>query len=274
MASDPGHLAAPVPDAMLELQSVSRFFGGLAAVRNLDMAIGRGSIHGLIGPNGAGKTTVFNLITGATPLSSGSIRMEGREIGHLAPHAINRLGVARTFQNIRLFKGISVFENVRTAGSWRSGYGWIHGLVQGYTFHLREAELHQRTSELLDEFGLAHRAKEPAGALPYGEQRRLEILRALATRPKLLLLDEPAAGLNASETDALMQLVERILEQYELTILVIEHDMRMVMELCDTITVLDLGERICEGDPAAVRNDPLVIQAYLGRGDTVDASDQ
>lgn len=273
MASEAVPAARALPDAVLQLRGVNRHFGGLSAVRALDMAVCRGSIHGLIGPNGAGKTTVFNLITGATPLSSGSIVLEGREIGHLAPHAINRLGVARTFQNSRLFRGISVYENVRTAAGWRHGYGWLHGLVQGYTFHTREAELRRYVLELLGRFGLSHRASEMAQSLPYGEQRRLEIVRALATRPKLLLLDEPAAGLNASETDALMDLVRGILQEHGLTVLLIEHDMRLVMGVCDVVTVLDHGEKISEGDPAAVRNDLRVVRAYLGGEDTVDAWD-
>lgn len=261
-------------DTVLELRGVSRYFGGLGAVRDLNMSVRRGHIHGLIGPNGAGKTTVFNLITGVTPLSSGRVLLQGQEISHRPPYLINHYGVARTFQNIRLFRELSVYDNVRTAASWRAGYGWFHGLVQGYVYHVREAELHERVMALLGDLGLSHRIDEAAQSLPYGEQRRLEIIRALATQPKLLLLDEPAAGLNASETDHLMVLVHRILREYDLTVVLIEHDMRLVMEVCDVVTVLDHGEKICEDAPEAVRNDPAVIQAYLGREDPLDASDQ
>ncbi|MBD3176044.1 MAG: ATP-binding cassette domain-containing protein [Armatimonadia bacterium] len=272
MASEP----TPIGDAgaVLEMRRVSRYFGGLAAVKNLDLSVMHGQIHGLIGPNGAGKTTLFNVITGANTASSGAVLVDGRDITHLPPHAINHLGVARTFQNIRLFKEISVYENVRTAATWRGGYGWLHGFIQGLTFERREAAIHDQVLQLLEDFQLGHRAREVSRSLPYGEQRRLEIVRALATRPKLLLLDEPAAGLNAAETDELMALVHRILEQYDLTILLIEHDMRLVMEICQAITVLDHGEKICEGDADQVRNDPQVIEAYLGQGDMVDASDQ
>ena len=264
---------AAVGEPILELRSVSRLFGGLAAVSGLDLEVPRGSIFGLIGPNGAGKTTVFNLITGATPPTSGKVFFEGRETTGLPAYAINRLGIARTFQNIRLFKEVTVADNVRTAGSWRAGYGWLQGLIQGSGFAQREAELSEKVHRLLVAFGLEHRGSELARSLPYGEQRRLEIARALATGPRLLLLDEPAAGLNAAETDELMALVHRLREEYDLTILLIEHDMRLVMRICQRICVLDHGEKICEGPPDEVRTDPRVIAAYLGQ-ETTDASDQ
>ncbi len=257
------HRAEPV----LSLRSVTRVFGGLAAVCDLDLDVAPGAIFGLIGPNGAGKTTVFNLVTGATPASSGIVLFGGTDISRRAPFDINRLGVARTFQNIRLFARISVLENVKTAASWRARYGWFHGLVRGSHFEGRERALDREALDLLERFGLADQRDEEAGGLSYGDQRRLEMARALATNPRLLLLDEPAAGLNDAETTELMGLVRRIRDDYELTVLLIEHDMRLVMGLCDRIAVLDHGVKISEGAPDAVRSDPAVIAAYLGEED-------
>jgi branched-chain amino acid transport system ATP-binding protein len=251
-------------DTILQLEGVSCYFGGLAAVSELDLAVERGYIHGLIGPNGAGKTTVFNIITGANPATGGCVRFEGHDVTTLPSWAVNRLGIARTFQNIRLFPTIDVLDNVRTAGAWRTGYGWWDGLWQGRKFESGERAIRRAAMELLDEFGLAHRARESARSLPYGEQRRLEIVRALATQPRMLLLDEPAAGLNPAETDALMGLVYRIRDERGLTVLLIEHDMRLVMSICQRITVLDHGVRISEGSSGEVRDDPAVIAAYLG----------
>jgi branched-chain amino acid transport system ATP-binding protein len=260
MASQPD----AAPRAILELRGVTRRFGGLVAVDRLDLEVPEGCVFGLIGPNGAGKTTVFNVITGASPASEGHVLFGGHDVTAMQPYAISRAGVARTFQNIRLFRGISVLENVKTAMSWRAGYGWWDGLVQGVRFERRERALLEECMELLGRSGLERRAPEMAGSLPYGEQRRLEIVRALATHPRLLLLDEPAAGLNHTETDELMGFVRATRGELGLTVLLIEHDMRMVMGICERIAVLDHGEKISEGSADEVRRDARVVAAYLG----------
>lgn len=260
MASQPD----VAPRAVLELRGVTRRFGGLVAVDSLDLEVPEGSVFGLIGPNGAGKTTVFNVITGASPASEGRVLFEGQDTTSMQPYAINRAGIARTFQNIRLFRGISVLENVQTAMSWRAGYGWWDGLVQGIRYERRERALLEECMGLLGRSGLEKRAAEMAGSLPYGEQRRLEIVRALATHPRLLLLDEPAAGLNHTETDELMDFVRAMRRELALTVLLIEHDMRMVMGICERIAVLDHGVKISEGSAEEVRRDPAVVAAYLG----------
>ncbi len=288
---------------LLEARTASIQFGGLKALCDFNLQIHRGDLHGLIGPNGAGKTTAFNVLTGVYQPTSGDILVEGERVNGRLPHQINRLGLARTFQNIRLFKELSALDNVRVAclaeshalfskarieSLRRSGgtrplgnlfdacnnyYDWWRALLLTPGFLREEAQIEARARELLDVMGLTHRVNEQAKNLPYGEQRRLEIARALGTHPNVLLLDEPAAGMNTREKVELQDLIRSLRDRFNLGVLVIEHDMKLVMGICERITVLDHGETIACGTPAAVRENPAVIEAYLGEGYAEERSD-
>jgi branched-chain amino acid transport system ATP-binding protein len=258
--------------ALLDVQSVSIAFGGLKAVQDFSLSLPAGALYGLIGPNGAGKTTVFNLLTGVYVPSTGSIRVDGHRINGKKPFKIVHAGLARTFQNIRLFGELSVLDNVKLGAQMRREHGIWGTLLRsnGMVFGERSADV--RSRELLHVFGLSSRMHEQARNLPYGDQRRLEIARALATGPKVLLLDEPAAGMNPQEKIELMELIRFVRDRFSLAVLLIEHDMKLVMNICEKITVLDHGEIIAVGTPEEIRCDRRVVEAYLGESE--DPPDQ
>ena len=249
---------------MLEVSNLSISFGGLKAVNDFSMTIKKGQLYGLIGPNGAGKTTVFNLLTGVYKADNGKIILDGKSLLGLNTIEINKAGIARTFQNIRLFKELSVIDNVKVGLHNHHKYSTLEGILRLPRFFKVEKEMQERAMDLLRVMGLDGEANVIAANLPYGKQRKLEIARALATNPKLLLLDEPAAGMNPNETEELMETIRFVRDRFDMTILLIEHDMRLVGGICEEITVLNFGQVLTQGVTSEVLNDPQVITAYLG----------
>lgn len=253
--------------ALLEVTNLGISFGGLQAVAGFDLTVETGHLYGLIGPNGAGKTTAFNMLTGMYVPSEGNIRLDGVDITGKSPEFISKAGIARTFQNIRLFNAMSVKDNVKVGMHNRITYSMWDGIFRTGTYKLREHDMDRKAMKLLKVFGLEDKADLMASQLPYGQQRKLEICRALASDPKLLLLDEPAAGMNPNETAELMETVRKVRDEFGIAILLIEHDMKFVMGICEEITVLEYGRIIAHGDGETVSHDPRVIAAYLGGDD-------
>lgn len=250
--------------ALLEVKNLGISFGGLRAVDNFNVSIEQGKLYGLIGPNGAGKTTIFNLLTGVYKPTDGMIELDGMDITGKTTIEINKAGIARTFQNIRLFKGLSVIDNVKIGLHNNHSYSTIEGILRLPRYRKVEKEMHEKALELLKVFELDEEAETLASNLPYGKQRKLEIARALATNPMLLLLDEPAAGMNPQETQALMDTILFVKKHFNMTILLIEHDMKLVSGICEELTVLNFGQVLAQGETSAVLNNPEVIKAYLG----------
>jgi branched-chain amino acid transport system ATP-binding protein len=249
---------------ILDVRNVTKRFGGLVAVKNLSMSLGATELYGLIGPNGAGKTTVFNLLTGVYVPDEGSIELDGRSVNRLKPSRIAKLGMSRTFQNIRLFQSMTVLENVKLARHISRKQGLLDAVLRTGRLVREEDEIERDALELLSILKLDRRADELARNLPYGSQRRLEIARALATKPKVLLLDEPAAGMNPQESVELMGLIRTVRDRFGLTVLLVEHNMRVVMGVCERVQVIDYGETIALGTPREIQDHPKVIEAYLG----------
>lgn len=249
---------------MLSVNALSISFGGLRAVDDLNLTINKGELYGLIGPNGAGKTTAFNLLTGVYKPNQGKILLDGKDITGLSNIEINKAGVARTFQNIRLFKELSVLDNVKVGLHNQYSYSTLTGILRLPKYFKVEKEMDEKAMELLKVFNLDKEANVLASNLPYGKQRKLEIARALATNPKLLLLDEPAAGMNPNETQELMDTITFVRENFDMTVLLIEHDMRLVSGICERLTVLNFGRVLCQGETSEVLNNPEVIKAYIG----------